>query len=185
MTPFLRQMFRVLNKYWMVPLFRLGLGCWVVNPFTGYIAVLKTIGRRSGRVRPAPVNYMIHGGAVYFVSGGREQSDWYRNLLAHPEIDVLLPSGAVRGEAEVVTDPDERLFAARKVLRSAGFAGFFEGYNPHTIDDAALREKIADLPVLRLRVPGLAGGADDPGGWGWAVRNVAGFGLYLALRRRR
>ncbi len=97
MSPSLRRIFRLLNKYWMVPLFRLGLGPWIVNPFTGYIMVMITIGRRSGQRRYAPVNYAILKGAVYCVSGGRTQSDWYRNLLATPEVDVIMPGGTVRG----------------------------------------------------------------------------------------
>ena len=54
MPQWLRRAFRLLNRYWMVPLFRLGLGRWIVNPFTGYIMVLITIGRRSGQRRYAP-----------------------------------------------------------------------------------------------------------------------------------
>ncbi len=169
MPPLLRRAFRILNKYWMVPLFRLGLGPWIVNPFTGYIMVMVTIGRRTGQRRYAPVNYAILNGAVYCISGGRRQSDWYHNLLATPEIDVLMPGGAVRGRFEEVTDADERLCATRRVLKNAGFAGFFEGYNPFTISDDDLRGKSADLPVLKLRATGLANGAVDPGGWGWLV----------------
>lgn len=185
MSPSLRRAFRLLNKYWMVPLFRLGLGPWIVNPFTGYIMVMITIGRRSGQRRYAPVNYAILNGAVYGVSGGRTQSDWYRNLLATPEIDVLLPGGAVHGTFEEVTDADERLIAARHVLRNAGFAGFFEGYNPFTLSDVELREKTADLPVLRLRATGLAGGAVDPGGWGWLLSWALFGALMWAFRPRR
>lgn len=185
MSPQLRKAFRFLNIYWMVPLFRLGLGPWICNPFTGYILVLKTVGRRSGKIRHAPVNYAIRDGAVYCISGGREHSDWYRNLLATPEVDVILPSGPIRARAEVATDPDERLAAARQVLKNAGFAGFFEGYNPFTITDAELREKIADLPVLRLRAIGVGAGAVDPGGWGWLL-SWAIFGwLTVALWPRR
>lgn len=185
MSPQLRRFFRLLNRYWMVPLFRLGFGPWICNPFSGYIMVLKTIGRRTGQVRYAPVNYAIANGAVYFVSGGREGSDWYRNLLANPEIDVLMPSGAVRGRVEVAVDPDERLTAARQVLKAAGFAGFFEGYNPHRISDAELRERTADLPVLRLRATGLGSGAVDPGGQGWLLSWALFAGLLWALRPRR
>lgn len=184
MPQWLRRAFRLLNRYWMVPLFRLGLGRWIVNPFTGYIMVLITIGRRSGQRRYAPVNYAILNGAVYCVSGGRRQSDWYHNLMAAPEIDVLMPGSAVRGVFQEVTDADERLMAARHVLKNAGFAGFFEGYNPFTISDDELRGKIADLPVLRMRATGLAGGAVDPGGWGWLLA-WAVFGVLMWVFRPR
>jgi hypothetical protein len=84
----------------MVPIFRLGLGSIFVNPVTGYIMVIKTIGRKTGRIHLAPVNYSIHEGKIYFLSGWRHISDWYRNILAHPNIEAILPAGAVCGLVE-------------------------------------------------------------------------------------
>jgi hypothetical protein len=55
----------------------------------------------------------------------------------------------------------------RQILKNAGFAGFFEGYNPFTISDDELMQKSADLPLLRFHPLGVANGASDPGGWVW------------------
>ncbi len=88
----------------MVPMFRLGLGAFVGNPFTGYIMVLKTTGRKTGRVRYTPVNYAILNGSVYCIVGFGKIAHWYRNLQAHPEIELILPSGPTSGTAEEVTD---------------------------------------------------------------------------------
>ena len=55
----LRKVFRLLNKYFMVPVFRLGLGTWVGTPFGGYVMVLQLIGHKTGKTRYAPVNYAI------------------------------------------------------------------------------------------------------------------------------
>jgi len=41
--------FWFLNKFFMAPLFRLGFGPFFVNPLTGYIMVLKVIGRKTGK----------------------------------------------------------------------------------------------------------------------------------------
>jgi hypothetical protein len=60
----MRRFFRFLNKYFMVPLFRLGFGPFFGNPFTGYIMVLKVLGRKTGKLRYAPVNYAILDGKV-------------------------------------------------------------------------------------------------------------------------
>ena len=167
MPPIIRRIFWFLNKFFMVPLFRLGLGPLFCNPLSGYIMVLKPIGRKSGKTYFTPVNYAIHNGNIYCISGGRRTSDWFRNLLANPEIEIILPGGAVYTRSEEVSDPNERRIVARKVLINAGFAGFFEGYNPRTISDEVLQEKISALPVLRFRPLGLGNGASDPAGWAW------------------
>jgi len=164
MSPTLRRIFWILNKFLMVPFFRLGLGPLLGTPFGGYIMVLKHVGRKSSKTYYTPVNYAIHNGCVYCVSGGRRSSDWFRNLLANPEIELILPGGVLFARAEEVYNPEERLKMARQVLINAGFAGFFEGYNPRTISDAALEQKISDLPVLRFTPLGLGNGAFDPAG---------------------
>ncbi len=177
MSPALRRIFWILNKYVMVPIFRLGFGPILGSPFGGYVMVLKPIGRKSGKTYYTPLNYAIHNGRVYCVSGGRRTSDWFRNVLAHPEVELLMPGGAIFARAEEVSDPDERRDMARQVLINAGFAGFFEGYNPRTISDAALQEKIADLPVLRFTPLGLGNGPFDPGGWAW----ITGGWMWLSV----
>jgi deazaflavin-dependent oxidoreductase (nitroreductase family) len=163
----MRRIFWYLNKYFMVPLFRLGLGPFFVNPLAGYIMVLKTIGRKSGKTYFTPVNYAIYKGNVYCISGGRRTSDWFRNLLTTPEIEIILPSGAIFARAEEASDADEKRIVGRQVLINAGFAGFFEGYNPRRISDEELQNKIADLPLLRFQPLGLGSGAADPAGWAW------------------
>lgn len=177
MPPALRRLFWFLNKFFMVPMFRLGLGPFFGNPFTGYIMVLKVIGRKTGKVRYAPVNYAIHHGQVYCLSGGRKTSDWYKNLQATPEIELILPSGAFFARCEEVTEAETRRVVIRQILQNAGFAGFFEGYNPFTISDPDLEQKSADLPLLCFHLRGLGNGASDAGGWLWA--GLLGLSLIL------
>jgi len=163
----MRRIFWFVNKFFMVPLFRLGFGPFFVNPLTGYIMVLKVIGRKTGKVRYAPVNYAIYKGDIYCVSGGRQNSDWFRNLQATPEVEIILPSGPVFARVEETLDPEVRRVIVRQVLKNAGFAGFFEGYNPFTITDDELMRKSGDMPLLRFHPLGIANGASDPGGWAW------------------
>lgn len=181
LRPCFRRVFRLLNRYFMVPAFRLGLGPFMGTPFGGYIMVIKTIGRKSGQTRYTPVNYAILDGNVYCLAGWREISDWFRNLRANPKLELILPSGAIAGVAEEVVDPDERQRAIRQVLRSAGFAGFFLGFNPATASDEMLREATQGLPIVRVRPTGIGSGAGDYGGWLWILCVVLGFWW---LRRR-
>lgn len=163
----LRRVFFYLNKFFMVPMFRLGLGPFSGSPFGGYIMVLKVIGRKTGKTRYAPVNYAIENGNVYCLAGFGTISDLYRNLIAHPNIEAMMPGGAIAGVAEQVTDPGERLRILRRVLINAGFAGFFYGYNPRTVTDERLLDSTRDVPVIRIRPHGIGTSASDPGGWAW------------------
>ncbi len=167
MPPLMRRIFWFFNKFFMVPLFRLGLGPLFANPVSGYIMVMKVIGRKSGKTRFTPVNYAIHKGEIYCISGGRRTSDWYKNLLATPEIELILPGGAVYAHVEEIADSGLRRLVIRQILQNAGFAGFFEGYNPWRISDDELMAKSADLPLLRFHPLGIANGASDAGGWAW------------------
>ena len=177
----MRRFFWFLNKFFMVPMFRLGFGPIFGNPFSGYIMVLKVIGRKTGRLRYAPVNYAILDGKIYCISGYRQGSDWYRNLRARPAIEVIMPAGAIAGTASEVIDPGFRLIAIRKILQNAGFAGFFEGYNPFRINDDELASKTADMPLICIQPTGLGSGAFDPGGWAWIWTPVSMIVLILAL----
>ena len=181
MPPALAGFFWFLNKFFMVPLFRLGLGPLMGNPFTGYIMVLKVIGRKSSKTYFVPVNYAIKGGNVYCMSGGRRTSDWFRNLMVTPEVELILPGGAIHASVEKSTDPHEKLAISRQLLKNAGFAGFFGGYNPLNISEEELSAKVADLPLLRFTPNGVGSGASDPAGWAWISVCVFTIAIILAL----
>jgi deazaflavin-dependent oxidoreductase (nitroreductase family) len=175
----MRRFFWFLNKFFMVPMFRLGFGPFIGNPLSGYIMVLKTIGRKTGQVRFTPVNYAILDGKVYCVSGYRQGSDWYLNLRAYPEIEVIMPGGAISGMATEISDRESKTAIIRKIFLNAGFAGFMEGYNPYRINDEELARKTADMPLICIQPTGLGSGASDPAGWAWIWTLI--FTLLLAL----
>lgn len=168
-SPFLRRFLWFVNKFFMVPLFRLGLGAWVGNPLTGYIMVLKSIGRKTGQVRYTPVNYAILNGNVYVSAGFGKIADWFRNLQSNPHVELLLPGGAVAGIAEEVSDLAESTGALRQVLKNSGFVGLAMGLNPSAMPDDLMREKLKGCPVVRIRPMGIGSGAGDAGGWLWLL----------------
>lgn len=181
MSPTMRRIFKFLNKYFMVPIFRLGLGPFFGNPYTGYIMVMKVIGRVSGKVYHVPVNYTIMNGSVHCVSGGRRSSDWFKNLMAKPEVELILPDGAIFARTEEITDLTQKVTIARQVLINAGFSASFEGYNPRKLSDEELLEKVANLPVLRFTPIGIGNGASDPGGWAWISAFVISIAIIVGL----
>ena len=86
-----------------VPALEAGLGAAVSNPFTGYLMVLRTRGRRTGKVRAAPLGYVIVDGAIYCCAGFGRETAWYRNLLVDDRVEVVLPGRTLTGTASPVT----------------------------------------------------------------------------------
>jgi hypothetical protein len=186
MASFGRRSFWLFNRLFMIPMFLIGFGPFIGNKFTGYIMLLKTIGRRTGRIHLSPVNYAIHRGNLYCIAGWGHLSDWYRNLILTKEIEVILPSSALFGTVEVVSILEERNIIIRKILQNAGFAGFFEGFNPFTVTDEILAKRTVDMPLLRIHPAGIGNGASDPGGlfWVWIPVSIVLLVLiaFLSLR---
>lgn len=51
---------------------------------------LTTTGRVTGAPHRIEIWFALSGGTIYVLSGGREESDWVRNLLASPTVEVEL-----------------------------------------------------------------------------------------------
>ncbi len=162
-----RRGFSIFNKLFMVPMFRLGFGPFIGNSITGYIMVLKTVGRKTGKVRYSPVNYAIHKGNVYCLAGWGRLTDWYRNLITSREVEIMLPGGTLFGAVDEVNNLEERRFILRKILQNAGFAGFLEGFNPFRVTDEVLLRKTVNMPLVRIRPAGMGSGSGDPAGFAW------------------
>jgi deazaflavin-dependent oxidoreductase (nitroreductase family) len=165
--------FLVLNGGFMAPLIRSGFGWVVGSPLGGWFMLLRTCGRKSGRIREAPLGYVIRDGAVYCVAGYGASTPWYLNLVAEPSVEVILPARRFRGRAEPVTEPTEWLGAYRALIASFGLIGRAVVGETRDLDDAALLARHGVLPVTRITpITGerpLAAGVFDPGGHGWLV----------------
>ena len=166
----LRYFFRTFNRLFMVPAFRLGLGLFIANPITGYVMVLKTRGRRTGKVRYTPLNYALVDGKVYCLRGRHLQGRWYLNIKSEPSVEVILPGGChISGVAEDVRDQGIASSALRQILKGSGLGGFVYGFNPHTADDTIVRKKTEGISVICITPNGVYGGAGDFGGWFWLI----------------
>ena len=67
-----------------------------------------TTGRRTGRHHEIEIWFGVLDGTMYLISGNGPGADWYRNLLARPEVVVKLAGEERVGSARDVTDPGER-----------------------------------------------------------------------------
>jgi hypothetical protein len=135
----LRNVFHSMNHF-MVLLWKLGLGkainIWPAG--FGRIMVIKHRGRRSGREYLTPVNYALVEGEIYCTAGFGSISDWYRNMLVYPRVELWLPEGKRTSCAEDVSNSQMRSYLLRQVLIASGFAAPMFGINPKKLSDEEL-----------------------------------------------
>jgi len=179
--------FRHANRYAMVPLHRAGLAAWLGNPLTGWQLLLTTTGRKSGLRRRTPLGYLVADGSAWVMAGYGSSTLWYRNLLAHPAVDVLLPARPpFTADATDILDPVVRARIIPRLVRSMALPGTTIGCLPWSTPDERILELTAWVPLIRLSPADgsvLVPGADDPGGLGWTWRTlVATLATVAALR---
>jgi deazaflavin-dependent oxidoreductase (nitroreductase family) len=172
-----RTAFRYANRYAMVPFHRAGLAAWLGNPLTGWQLLLTTTGRRSGLRRPTPLGYLVADGAVWVLAGYGPSTLWYRNLVANPEVEVLLPARLpFAANATDTLDPAVRARIIPHLVRSMALPGTAIGDLPWRASDERILELTAWVPLVRLAPTdgsALVAGPDDPGGRGWTWRTIA------------
>ena len=176
---------RYLNPF-MLALWRLGLGPWFNwwPQVSGRVMVIAHTGRRTGARRYAPVNYAEVDGELYCVAGFGAVSDWYRNVMADPNVEVWLPDGWWAGTLEDVSASGQRAQLMRAVLIGSGFAARVFGLNPRTLSDETLRSLTGEYRLLRVHRTAARTGPGGPGDLAWVWPVLVMILLPLALWRR-
>ncbi len=98
---------------------------------------LTTTGRSSGHPHTIEIWFAIEGQTLYLLSGGREKSDWVKNVQRQPAVQVRIRNQVFSGRARLVTDQQEDALA-RKIV--------FDKYTPRDSDDLTDWARTA-LPV--------------------------------------
>lgn len=181
----LQQGFKYFNRF-MLALWRLGLGRWV-NAWPsvgGRIMVITHTGRKSRSQRRTPVNYAIVDDDVYCTAGFGQVSDWYRNIIANPSVEVWLPDGWWAGVAEEVADVDSRVPLMREVLLASGFAAYAAGLDPRNMTDQELDAATVKYRLIRIRRTTPRTGPGGPGDLSWVWPLATMILLPMALRRK-
>ena len=178
-----RTVFKYMNTYYMVPLSKLGLLPWMLNPLTGYIMVLQTIGRKSGKPRLTPLNYALADGYIYCMAGFGSGTHWLANLKANPTVEVHVAGTALRGKAEIVTEQEEAQRIFIQIIHNCGFASLMVGLNPLTLTDEKILGKRGPEVVVRIRPTEIIGGPFDPGGRGWILHTLMLMAFFVWLSR--
>lgn len=174
-SPWLHRAFKGLNTWFMVPAHHAGLAAWVSTPVGGWIVLLRVKGRKSGLIREIPLNYLVADGAVWVMAGFGTRTEWYRNLLVDPAVEVRLPGRAFAGMADEVLDPAVRARIIPALTRSTGLPGWMVLPSPATAPDEEILDATGFVPLVRIRPADgspLEPGPDDPGGRAWIWRQA-------------
>ena len=98
---------------------------------------LTTTGRVSGRPHTIEIWFALHGHTLYMLSGARDRSDWVKNVLRSPVVQVKINEIVFSGQARVVDGVEEDALARKLVSNK---------YTPRSSDD--LRDwSRSSLPV--------------------------------------
>jgi deazaflavin-dependent oxidoreductase (nitroreductase family) len=77
---------------------------------------LTTRGRVSGGPHTIEIWFALDGRTVYMLAGGRDSSDWVKNLMRDPDVAMRIRDVIYAGRARVVEHPDEDALARRIVV---------------------------------------------------------------------
>ena len=69
------------------------------------VLLLTTTGRKSGLPRVTPLQYEKANDDFYIASARGIEADWYKNILANPQVHVQIREQEFDALAEPVTDP--------------------------------------------------------------------------------
>ena len=150
----LRKIFHAMNRF-IVLLWKIGLGK-AVNIWPagfGRIMIIKHRGRKTGKEYLTPVNYTVVDGEIYCTAGFGSISDWYRNMLSDPRVELWLPEGKRLMCAEDISNSPKRLYLLRQVIIASGFAGPLFGVDQKKLDDEQLGKVSKNYRLVHFRSP--------------------------------
>ncbi len=149
----LRRFFHGMNHF-MVFLWKIGLGRFM-NAWPsvgGRMMVIRHIGRKSGREYLTPVNYAMVENKIYATAGFGPGTDWYRNIMACPDIELWLPQGHRRAHACDVSDSPCRVKLLREITIASGLAGPLLGVDQRTFTDEQLEKAAKDYRLIHFEL---------------------------------
>jgi deazaflavin-dependent oxidoreductase (nitroreductase family) len=87
------------------------------------VLLLSHVGRRSGRIHTTAVSFMPVGPGFVVFSGWGRSSNWYRNVLANPEVGVRVGGRQLRATARLVAEPERRRQLMQRMQARSGSCG--------------------------------------------------------------
>src|SRR4051812_5553406 len=91
------------------------------------LLLLHTIGAKSGLERVNPMRYFIDDDRYVVIAskGGADTNpDWYRNLVAHPEVSVEVGTEQFAAIAALPSEPERTKLYEKMEAISSAFTGY-------------------------------------------------------------
>jgi len=85
---------------------------------------LTTTGRVTGKSHEIEIWFGLNNNTLYLLSGGMDKSDWVKNLIKNPPVNVRVAKQTFHATARVVIDEQDEMMA-RNMLA--------DKYNEHTV----------------------------------------------------
>lgn len=105
------------------------------------VALVTTIGRKTGKERTVPVGSFEDQGDVVVVAsfaGSPQHPAWYNNLAANPNVTVQVGATPHPARAEVVTGPDRERLWKMIIDKAPNFAEY-------------QKKTTREIPIVRLK----------------------------------
>ncbi len=93
------------------------------------LLLLHTTGARTGQDRVHPMMYLDLDAKRYVFAtkaGADTDPDWYRNLVAHPDVEVEVGTERYRADAAALAEPERSQVYDVQARRYPGFAEYEE-----------------------------------------------------------
>jgi deazaflavin-dependent oxidoreductase (nitroreductase family) len=84
---------------------------------------LTTRGRRTDIPRTIEIWFGLNGDTLYLLSGGRDRSNWVRNLQRDPMVTVRISTATYAGRARLVEPGTDEDALARRLLLAKYWPG--------------------------------------------------------------
>jgi hypothetical protein len=110
----------------------------------GEVAVLRTTGP-DGAVRETRVWIADHDGAAW-IEAANEERRFYRDILQHPQVELVRGGKVERFRAEPITTPDGHLAIRRLLAEKYGWADSWIGFIADTSSSIAVKLVRPALP---------------------------------------
>ncbi len=91
------------------------------------LLLLTTTGAKSGQPRVTPLNYSTDGDRLVVIAskgGAPAHPDWYRNLVANPEVTIELGDETFRAWATTAEEPERTRLFRRQAAQMPFFAAY-------------------------------------------------------------
>ncbi len=123
-------------------------------PIGGVVLLLTTTGRKSGQPRVTPLQYEEENGVIYIGSARGTQADWFKNIVACPQVRVQIRTESFDAIAEPITDAqriaDFMELRLKQHPRMVGLMMQLEGL-PSRPSRAQLEQYASKIAMVALR----------------------------------